>query len=115
MLFCSIQYDSIISRLLEKEYHIDYVCRDCRGVSCIVDINTAVLFLSLECMTAESIREVIAKISDLMMLYNELVLVLSIENTIDSHISPLIQYLVAGVILFNHSITLLYTYSRFEE
>ena len=100
----------ILYRILEKEFHIEYVCRQCKGISCILDINTAVIMVSQSQLTADGIRQVISVVSESILQYTRLFLLLLVDNTSCAQLSSLIQCLLAGVMLFPIPVTILYAY-----
>ena len=99
---------SFLNRTLEHSFHIDYVCRDCHGLSCILDIQTAALILSLDQLTADQIRKVLSLVSQSLLQYSTIIILLVVKNTTCSSVSPLIQCLLAGVMLFPKPVLILY-------
>lgn len=98
----------IIYRLLETDFHINYVCRECKGISCILDINTAVIILSCSQLSPEFIRNITNILTESILAYTRIILLLSTDQTQCSFLSSLLQCLQASVLLFPVPVSILY-------
>lgn len=98
----------IIHRSLERDFHINYVCRDCKGITCILDINTAVIILSCSQLSTTFIRNITTILSESILAYTRIILLLTVDQTQCSLLSPLLQCLQASILLFPVPISILY-------
>ena len=106
--YSSFLFHINFNRILDHSFHIDYICRDCHGLSCILDIQTAALILSLDQLSADQIRKLIPLVSQSLLQYSTIYILLVVKNTVCSSLSPLIQCLLAGIMLFPKPVSILY-------